>query len=410
MTSASTYSEQEQAPGTVPEPEKAPAGPALPGLEELPVRRPPALHELAVWHGSTPSGDEVTVLLSQLALKHIAAHANSNLQCEVGGALLGRAYRWQDRAYVDVHAAIPAVTADHGPVHFTFTADAWSQLHHDREQRFPDLDIVGWFHTHPDLGVFYSSDDVIVHSAAFTQPWHIGLVVDPLRLEAAIFGWQREGLGPLSGFYERLDLQPESLLPWHPVETAVWNHPYEYGAHGEAGGSAVYLPPSQLPGLPAFKSYFGYALGALGLLLSLIMLVGWVLPLTREVDRLQNTVVVLADTALADSNAALCPDMRLRILTPLAGQQMAAGENLEVTGTAMFPEAVRYQVDVRAGGSESWALVGRQRGDVKLGRIARWDTTAVPPGDYLLRLSAVDSNNLRLAGSPDCAIPVQVTP
>jgi proteasome lid subunit RPN8/RPN11 len=382
------------------------------GLEGLPVRRPPALDEITVLHGRTPGGDEVTVILSQLALKQIAAHGASQKYYEVGGALLGRAYRWQDRAYVDVLAALPAVSDDHGPVHFTFTADAWSQLHKDREGRFPDLDIVGWFHTHPDLGVFYSSDDVVVHSAAFTQPWHVGMVVDPLRKETSFFGWQQGRLTPISGFYERLDLGPESIMVWRATETAVWDHPY--GATDEtqtqAAPSSVYLPPNALPVLPALKPYLGYMLGALGLLLSVIMLLGWVLPLTREVDRLQNTVVVLADTALADSNAALCPDMRLRLLSPLTGQGVVAGEVLDITGTAMYPDTARYQVDVRPGSSQAWTMIGRHRGDLKLGKIASWNTTAVAPGVYEMRLSAVDSNNIRLSGSPDCIIALQVNP
>lgn len=411
MTSASTYSEQESGaqPGSAAaQPQRVPGA----GLEVLPVRRPPDLSEVAALHGRMPSAGEVTVIISQLALKQVGAHGSSHPAYEVGGALLGRAYRWQDRAYVDVLAAIPAVSQDHGPIHFTFTADAWSQLHRDREARYPDLDIVGWFHTHPDLGVFYSSDDVVVHSAAFTQPWHVGLVVDPLRAETSFFGWNQGQLAPIPGFYERLDLHPESLLAWRQTETAVWDHPYDYNPGALAGGapSSVYLPPNQRPVLPALLPYLGYALGGLGLLLSLIMLLGWVVPLTREVDRLQNTVVVLADTALVGSNATLCPDMRLRILAPLTGQQTKAGERLEISGTAMWPEAARYQVDMRMADSQNWTLIGRQRGDIKLGRLAVWDTTTVTPGIYALRLSAVDSNNIRLAGSPDCTINLEVLP
>jgi len=411
MTSASTFSDRGPTPEAAPEKAEQPLVPRGTGLEALPVRRPPTFEEVAVLHGRMPTADEVTVIVSQLALKQIATHASSNTTCEVGGALLGRAYRWQDEAYVDVMAAIPAISDDHGPVHFTFTADAWSQLHRDREQRYSDLDIVGWFHTHPDLGVFYSSDDVVVHSAAFTQPWHVGMVVDPLRKETSFFGWERGELAPISGYYERLDLQPDSLMVWKQAETTVWDHTYAYEADGSAytPGSTVYLSPNLRPVVATLVPYFGYALGALGMLLTLIMLLGWVLPLTREVDRLQNTVVVLADTALAESNAALCPDMRLRILAPLVGQQVRAGELLEVTGTAMVPEVTRYQVDVRPNDGQAWSVIGLRRGELKLGQLARWDTTAVVPGVYEMRLSAVDNNNIRLSNSPSCLIAVEVT-
>ena len=190
--------------------------------------------------------------------------------------MLGRAFRSNGQAYVEVRAAIPAVTKDHGPVHFTFTADAWSQLHKDRSENYPDLDIVGWFHTHPDLGVFYSSDDVVVHSAAFTLPWHMGMVVDPIRKEAGFFGWKE-------GVLERLPVFMKCMMCSHiPCWTGRWcarpcgiilmiigtKNP------GEQNSSTVYLPPSNNVNLPAVRSYAGFALGALGLLLSFFLLVG----------------------------------------------------------------------------------------------------------------------------------------
>ncbi len=409
MNSTSTFSETEPQNSSVTE---APAhsDQSRTSVEALPVRRPPALAEECILHGKEPSNDEVTVILSQLSLKQIATHCYSNLECEVGGALLGHAYRSAGRVYLDVRAAIPAVSADHGPIHFTFTADAWTQLHEDRAKRYPELDIVGWFHTHPDLGVFYSSDDVVVHSAAFTMPWHVGMVVDPLRKETSFFGWKQDALAPYPGFYECMDLEPSSLMEWRAVPTAVWDYPYEHPDDARYAQSSVYLPANSLPALPDLKTYIGYGLAALGLLLSLLILLAWVMPLTREVDRLQNMVVVLADTALAESNAALCTDSRMRILSPLVGQTIRSGAQVEVMGTAMLPEIARYQVDVRpAGADQPWIAVNTYRGSTKLGELATLNTESWPSGVYELRLSAVDHNNIRLPGSPNCAIALQLS-
>lgn len=408
MTSASTYSDAEETAqgghGYQLPPDQLDALNSLPGL------KPPVLDEECLFHGRLEKGDNVNVILSQIAIRHIAAHSYSNLQCEVGGALLGRAYQSNGRVYVDVRAAIPAVTADQGPVHFTFTADAWSQLHRDRAEAYPDLDIVGWFHTHPDLGVFYSSDDVVVHSAAFTQPWHVGMVVDPVRKETSYFGWHEGQLIAKSGFYELLDLQPYSLLEWQVVRTAVWDHSYDFPESGEPISSMVYLPPNNRPMLPVLKPYLGFIVGALGLLLSLFLLIAWVMPLTREVDRLQNMVIVLADSAMADSNAAACPDPRLRILTPLTGQRFESGATIEVMGTTMINDAANFQVNVRPNSADSWVLVGSDRKGTKLGTLANWDTTLAPVGLYEMRLTAVDNNNIRLSGSPPCAIVVELSP
>jgi proteasome lid subunit RPN8/RPN11 len=413
MTSASTFSEKEPLPDQNADLDHTPTDASSPaaGLDALPEKLPPGLEVETILHGQELADDEVIIILSQLALKQIATHSYSDVEHEVGGVLLGHAYHADGHIYLDIRAAIPAVTADHGPVHFTFTADAWSQLHKDRAIRYPELDIVGWFHTHPDLGVFYSSDDVVVHSAAFTMPWHVGMVVDPLRKETSFFGWKEDALVPHLGFYERLELEPESLLQWQPVATAVWNHPYEYPGSGQHGPSSVYLPANSPMAMPALRTYVGYGLAALGLLLSLLLLFAWVMPLTREVDRLQNMVVVLADTALADSNAALCPDPRLRILSPLVGQSVAAETQVEIMGTAMIPDAPRYMVDARPAGAEArWVNIDMLRGSTKLGELAIWDTESVPPGVYELRVVPVDSNNIRLAGSPDCAIGIELIP
>jgi proteasome lid subunit RPN8/RPN11 len=414
MTSESTYSEtgHSSEKGYEPQAELGINAQAELALTNLPIRTAPDLDETCLLHGQMVGEGEVVVILSQLALRQIAAHSNSNLDYEVGGALLGRAFRNNGQVYLEVRAAMPAVTKDHGPVHFTFTADAWSQLHRDRSENYPNLDIVGWFHTHPDLGVFYSSDDVVVHSAAFTLPWHVGMVIDPLRKETGFFGWNMGSLVPIAGFYELHDVQPYSLLDWKVVHTAVWDHPYEYGQQEirERGSSTVYLPPSDNVNLPALKSYAGFAVGALGLLLSFFLLVGLVMPLTREVDRLQNMVIVLADTALAESNAAYCPDPTLRILAPLIGSRVPVGSTVEVMGTAMIADAAGYQVNVRPAEGASWFLVDERRKGTKLGQLAVWDTESTPVGDYEMRLTAVDGNHIRLSGSPPCAIAIELTP
>lgn len=415
MTSESTYSDTGPAAdeGYEPQGELGINAQFELALANLPLQTAPDLDDTCLLHGQRVGENEVVVILSQLALRQIAAHSKSNLDYEVGGAMLGRAFRSNGQAYVEVRAAIPAVTNDHGPVHFTFTADAWSQLHKDRSENYPDLDIIGWFHTHPDLGVFYSSDDVVVHSAAFTLPWHVGMVIDPIRRETAFFGWNAGALVPYAGFYEQRDVQPYSLLDWQVVHTDVWDHPYEYREqeNRDHAPSRVYLPPSNNVNLPALKTYAAFALGGLGLLLSFFLLVGWVLPLTHEVDRLQNMVIVLADEALAESNAAYCPDPALRILAPLTGSRVPSGSQVEVMGTAMIADAAGYQINVRPAEGSNWILVDKERSrGTKLGQLAVWDTESAAVGDYEMRLTAVDKNHIRLSGSPPCAIAIELTP
>jgi proteasome lid subunit RPN8/RPN11 len=390
------------------------SNPAQPELNNLPERLPPSLAEKGYRHGRQPDKGEVTVITSQAAWQQIVAHGSSNLNTELGGALLGHAYRHGQDVFVEVLAALPATSQDHGPVHFTFTADSWAQLHQDRNSRYPQLDIVGWFHTHPGLGVFYSGDDVIVHSAAFTLPWHVGLVVDPIRLEACFFGWVNGELAPLAGFYEVAESQAESIVKWQVVRTAVWQEgqAYDYGEQGEAEGAAgrVYAPGNSWPALSPVVGWIGMIAGALSLLLGFFLLVAWVLPLRQEVNHLRSVALTLANEGMESNHAAACPDRRLRILTPAPGQSVAAGASVSVIGTADYPEAVRYRLEVRPSGVDTWTLIRAIRRDTSLGQLATWDTAPHSPARYELRLTAVDGNNVRLANSAMCLIEIELTP
>ena len=394
MTSASISSET--APYVdMPEPE----------VSGLPERQPPNLAKMGWLHGRSPNNEQI-IIMRQDALRQVVDHSHSNLHVELGGALLGQAYRYQNQIYVDVVAALPAVSGSHGPVHFTFNADSWTQLQRDRSEQYPKLDIIGWFHTHPGLGVFYSGDDVVVHSAAFTLPWHVGLVVDPVGNEASFFGWHKGELAPSAGFYELLEAD-QPVVDWHMVRTSVWQESYEEHLASEQG-----LGPysrSEVTNWQPTQQRWGLIVGALGLLLSFFLLVGWVVPLTRQVNQLETLTLTLADQTLAENTIA-CPNPNLRILSPVAGSGVRVGDEVAVVGTAVHPEAYRYRVEVRPVGADLWSLVGDKRASTDLGTIATWDTSPHQPAAYEMRLTAVDRNNIRLTNSAMCLITLELQP
>ena len=407
MTSASTSSKTAV---SHPVPSDSDTATIHPGVQQLPQKQPPILGEQAVLHGKEPG--QVTVIMGQAALAQIDAHSRSNLRTELGGALLGRAYRSNGQVYVSVEAAVPAVSGDHGPLHFTFNADTWNQLRQDRERNYPNLEMVGWFHTHPNLGVFYSGDDVVVHSAAFTLPWHVGLVVDPVRNEACFFGWENNEIVPFAGFYELLNAQDTPYVNWRVVRTSVWKDATEaelaqQQLSSQQGQTTVYAPATPKP---SFNPGIGLIVGSIGLLLALFMLIGWVIPLSQEVNRLENVVLVMANEALADTNAAACPDPRLRMLNPILGSRFHIGTEIEVIGTASYPDATRYQVEQRPFDSGEWLPLNTVRRSTKLGQLASWDTTEAAPGIYEIRLTAVDRNNIILANTARCEIAIELVP
>lgn len=404
MTSASTFSEQPNL--GQPEQSARRAEQQQMDRSSLPTRQPP-LADMCWLHREQPVPGQPYVIISQQAIQQVDEHARSNLRTELGGALLGKAYRHEDKVFVEVRAALTAVSADHGPVHFTFNADTWAQFQQDRAAHYPDLDIVGWFHTHPALGVFYSSDDVVVHSAAFTLPWHVGLVIDPNSQEAGFFGWVNGQLAPFSGCYELLEQQGEPVMPWKIVRTAVWYDGVQEGADVQIG---VYAPPGTFSRWPSLPPQASLLLSIAGLLLSLILLIGGVLPLAAKAEQLQAAVLGLSAQALADTNVVACADSRLRILTPVSGTAVSQGSSIPVIGTTTYPDAASYRVELRPAGGESWALLNSSRRSTELGQLALWRTADYRPGLYELRLTAVDRNNVRLSQSPGCQISLELGP
>lgn len=275
-SSDKTLEEAATAPSATETPTEAMATPtpaSPPILESQRPRGRPPVQSACLLYGELPGEGEPRVLVTQTALQQIEAHSRSNVKTEVGGALLGYAYRHNEQLFVEVRAAIPAISPDHGPVHFTFTADVWVQLHHDRAA-YPDLEIVGWFHTHPDLGVFFSADDLVVHSAAFRQTWQVALVVDPVRREACFYGWVAGELWALPGFYELLSpAATEDDQPDFPsVDWTVVDH------SGLAGDVPLPTPlhvvsPAEPFSLPPISPWVGVFLGGLSLIVSIIALI-----------------------------------------------------------------------------------------------------------------------------------------
>lgn len=370
-------------------------------------------------HGERPQPHQVGIIIGQEALQQINQHCRSDLYRELGGVLLGKAFQRQGQQWVAVAAALPAISTQHGPIHFTFTADVWAQINRDRESRYPQLAIVGWFHTHPDLGVFYSADDVVVHTVAFREMWHIGLVVDPVRHEACFFGWDQQPLTdglerailPHEGFYERTDNQPTSVIDWRVGRDRYWDQPRSYRESGATlsgvnmasdvspDENTIYAPRNDWPVL---SSGLGIWLGLLNLFVMFCLLLGVFIPLERRNAALESVVMALADDTMTQANAlglAECPDARLRILAPQAGETVLTGDEITIIGTAEYAAANRYTLYLRPSGGEAWTTVRSFRRDQTFNQLGSLDTATLIPGSYELRLSALTTDGTTLGAS-----------
>jgi proteasome lid subunit RPN8/RPN11 len=149
----------------------------------------------------------VTVFMTEAARCQCYEHAASDLRNEVGGALVGK-WRADGRTgeqYVVVEAALPARHTRQGSVFLTFTQDSLVALHNDLDECYAGKELVGWYHTHPRMGVFLSGYDVWLHEHFFPEPWQVALVIEPHAGLGGFFLRQTGGrLDPQRyfGFYE----------------------------------------------------------------------------------------------------------------------------------------------------------------------------------------------------------------
>jgi proteasome lid subunit RPN8/RPN11 len=161
--------------------------------------------------------------------------------CEVGGMLVGEVYRDKRGPYLDIQAAIVAEHTKNEDTQLTFTQESWIQVNKIKDSQYPELSIVGWYHTHPRFGIFLSDRDSFIQSTSFSQPWAIAMVVDPVQDLEGFFIWQ-EGQLKLAQEYwvgtekrdksrarpsedersEKKETKPVPLLPTSPVSRAAF--------------------------------------------------------------------------------------------------------------------------------------------------------------------------------------------
>ena len=195
------------------EEEERPEGPRLPAC------RKPTLVGEPFRRIGRPEAAPLRVIIWAGTLGKICDQLSSDMERELGGVLVGEACLWEGCTYVEVRSCLAACTPSHGPVHFTFTAETWIALDRAMDDEPSGRYMVGWYHSHPRLGVFFSQQDGDVHRVVFNQPWHVALVIDPSTGEAAFFGWAEGRPVHLPGYYIVEEAGPaKEELPHEPPE------------------------------------------------------------------------------------------------------------------------------------------------------------------------------------------------
>jgi proteasome lid subunit RPN8/RPN11 len=181
--------------------------------------------------------DEFQVVTRSEVIAQIHAHGQSNTAVEVAGVLVGNLYKDSRGPYLHIRAAIPAEGSRGDTTHVTFTAEAWTAIHKHMDQEFPDDRIVGWYHTHPDFGIFLSEMDFFIQKNFFDLSWQVAFVYDPIRHDEGMFVWRKGGACREPILIERASLAPTAEPAQTPPPT-----PHESGGESyiEEGSSLAF--------------------------------------------------------------------------------------------------------------------------------------------------------------------------
>ncbi|MEM3087436.1 MAG: Mov34/MPN/PAD-1 family protein [Halobacteria archaeon] len=163
-------------------------------LSDLPVprRAPRAPPRSSVLRRVGPGGPGLRAFIREEAWNALWAHVRAEPSREAGGLLAGLGRR----GLVVVHAALPAEETEGGPGHLTFTPEAWRGMADRLEEALPAWAAVGWFHSHPGIGVSPSGKDLFLHTRFFPEEWQVALIVDPAGGGTALYRRRGEGLAP----------------------------------------------------------------------------------------------------------------------------------------------------------------------------------------------------------------------
>jgi len=167
---------------------------------------------------------ETRLFIRQEALKSAQKHAKEDLSKESGGVLLG-CFVDRENGVLDVIVTgiIRARYVLQEAAALNFTCETWADILSalDQDPIYSNDNlwrIVGWYHTHPGLGVFFSQTDLFLHEEHFSHPGHIALVIDPQSGKLGWFGWDDK-------------LEVEEILPQkvkRKTDNAILNYLLEY--------------------------------------------------------------------------------------------------------------------------------------------------------------------------------------
>jgi proteasome lid subunit RPN8/RPN11 len=142
---------------------------------------------------------EVEVTIPRYLCEQVAHHCaeSARTRYEVGGILVGYTSKTPRPAVGgslmqnNVTDLLQVKSNNRSNSHLAIDHNEWARIGSEFEQMFGSTEKVylGWYHTHPTQGIFFSPQDRDTHTN-FTLPHQFALVVDPRSMFAGLFAWQ----------------------------------------------------------------------------------------------------------------------------------------------------------------------------------------------------------------------------
>ena len=123
------------------------------------------------------------ILYPDAIRKKIMKHVQGQ-NVELGGLLVGSIVGYGDSVEeiiaIVVRDAIPSVDYESTAVSLTMSSKVWQSAN---SRLNAEMLVIGWYHSHPNLGAFFSCVDKKTQKDFFSKNYNLGLVIDPVREE-----------------------------------------------------------------------------------------------------------------------------------------------------------------------------------------------------------------------------------
>ena len=348
-------------------------------------QRPDRDRKFACLAYEVPGLADLPIFLDRRAADAIERHALSDTSVELGGILLGKECLDQQtgQPFVWISHSLEAKHYANTQASFTYTHDSWEEITRQRDQKFPDFDIVGWYHTHPSFGIFLSHHDLFIHQHFFSQPLQVAYVVDPINQTRGFFQWRDGGMAQVGGYYLASDRADRVAL-------ARLVNDLEQLPNSEANSGGTFSPRLEAelinmlsrPAIhrdtttPVEKAQIAAVFGLVGVFLGMLIVAVafWLLPAPRPdpgTDRITHGPVSRWSSNRPPASAWWAT----RVLEKVAGEKPAGFDALYDKAYKARDEAER-QLDIQRTINETLARPNQGAGD---SRRQHWPPSSRPP-------------------------------